>query len=75
MFHTHDPPCADSARAEYVTLVLAQDELLLTHLTQLADHMFEDVARCIIEERLQPWQVCALLQDALQSLLTLGRVT
>lgn len=33
--------------------------------------MFKDVAWSIIEERLQTWQVSALLQDALQSLFTL----
>lgn len=33
--------------------------------------MFEDVARGVVEEGLQSWQVGALLQDALQSLLTL----
>ncbi len=45
----------------------------LTHLAELADYMFEDVARDVVEEGLQSWQVGALLQDALQSLLTLKK--
>lgn len=45
----------------------------LTHLAELADYMFEDVAWDVVEEGLQSWQVGALLQDALQSLLTLKK--
>jgi len=41
------------------------------HLAELAHHVFEDVAGDIVEEGLQTWQVGALLQNALQSLLTL----
>lgn len=51
--------------------MLAVDSL--THLAELADYMFEDVAWYIVEEGLQSWDVGALLQDALQSLLTLNR--
>lgn len=45
----------------------------LTHLAELAHDVFEDFARGIVEEGLQTWQVGALLQNALQSLLTLKR--
>lgn len=45
--------------------------ILLTHLAELADNVFEDVAGRIVEEGLQSWQVGTLLQDVLQSLLTL----
>lgn len=45
----------------------------LTDLAELAHYMFEDVAWSVVEERLQTWQVGALLQDTLQSLLTLRR--
>ena len=47
--------------------------MILAHLAELTDHVFKDVARSVVEEGLQTWQVGALLQDALQSLLTLTR--
>lgn len=41
------------------------------HLAELTEYVFEDVARSVEQEGLQPGQEGALLQDGLQSRLTL----
>ena len=41
------------------------------YLAELADDVFEDVARSVVQQRLQRGQMGALLQDALQSFLCL----
>lgn len=49
-----------------------QLQIHVTHFTELARDVFEDVAGGVVEEGLQSRQVGALLQDALQSFLTLS---
>lgn len=45
----------------------------ISHLTELLQHVLEDVGGCVIQEGLEGWEVDALLEDVLDGFFTLTK--
>ena len=41
------------------------------YLTELPNNMFQDIGRCVVQERLKGWEVGAFLKDILYGFFTL----